>query len=309
MEKQKTIKRAFNIEGKGLHTGKHISVQFYPAEINTGIVFKRSDIEGQPSIQAIADYVVDTSRGTTLSNGTFLIKTIEHLLAAITSLSIDNIIIDMNCEEVPILDGSAGQYVQHFKNIGIIEQKAEKVIYKIDKTLSIYDKDKEVQITITPADTLSITCVIDYKSQIIPAQEATMYDIKDFASEFASARTFVFLHEIEPLFKNGLIKGGDLQNAIVFIDHVISEEEQARLAKYFNMPDIKVLKEGILNNVELRYDNEPARHKLIDILGDITLAGFAFTGHIHAFRPGHKTNTDFAKIIRNHILQHNFQEI
>jgi UDP-3-O-[3-hydroxymyristoyl] N-acetylglucosamine deacetylase/3-hydroxyacyl-[acyl-carrier-protein] dehydratase len=305
MEKQNTIRQPFKIEGKGLHTGKHISVQFYPAEINTGIVFKRTDLAGQPAILAIADYVTDTSRGTTLSNGVFVVKTIEHLLAAITGMLIDNIIIEMNCEEVPILDGSSGQYIEHFSSIGVIEQDALKNVFRINEELSIYDEEKDVHIRITPSDTFSITCVIDYKSHIIPVQEVTMHDIKDFATEFASARTFAFLHEIEYLFQNGLIKGGDLQNAIVFIDHVISEEEQARLSKYFNMPDIKVLKEGILNNVELRYKNEPARHKLIDILGDITLVGFPFTGHIHAIRPGHKTNTDFAKIIRNHILQHN----
>lgn len=303
MEKQKTIAGPCELHGIGLHTGKEVHLRFRPAEADQGIVFVRTDLDGHPSIQALADFVTDTSRGTTLSNGKAVVKTVEHLLSAVAGMQIDNIIVEMNCEEPPILDGSAGIYVETLKGAGVCEQDKEKKIYTINKELTLYDAEKDVQLTLTPADTFSITSIIDYKSQIIPPQEVTLHSIKDFNDWFAPARTFAFLHEIEPLIKNGLIKGGDLENAIVFIDHVISEEEQKRLAEYFNMPDIKVLKEGILNNVKLRFENEPARHKLLDCLGDLTLVGFAFTGHITASRPGHKTNTDFAKLIRNHIKE------
>jgi UDP-3-O-[3-hydroxymyristoyl] N-acetylglucosamine deacetylase / 3-hydroxyacyl-[acyl-carrier-protein] dehydratase len=302
MEKQKTIGGIRELQGKGLHTGNTVCLRFLPAPVNQGIVFKRVDVYEDNTIPALADYVTDTSRGTTISNGKVTVRTMEHMLAAITGLHIDNITIEINSEETPIIDGSALSYITLLQEAGIVEQDAERKVYKIEKRIEIYDKEKDVHIYIEPCDTLKISCTIDYKTHIIPIQQVTMESIDDFAEHFAPARTFAFLHEIEPMLKHGLIKGGDLHNAIIFIDHVISEEEQQRLIKYFNMPEIKVMKEGILNNVELRFENEPARHKLIDILGDMTLVGIPFTGHIFANRPGHKTNTDFAKIIRNHLL-------
>ncbi len=302
MEKQKTISTVCELQGKGLHTGKNVSIKFLPADVDTGIVFRRTDLDGDNEIQALADFVVDTSRGTTISNGYVTAKTIEHLLAAITGSQIDNIVIELDCEEIPIIDGSAHGYVDAIESAGITEQNAQKNTIHINREINIYDAEKDVHITLYPCETLKITCTIDYKSAIIPPQEVTMEHIGEFNDNFAPARTFAFLHEIEPMLQHGLIKGGDLQNAIIFIDHVISAEEQQRLIKYFNMPDISVREEGILNNVELRFENEPARHKLIDILGDLTLVGIPFTGHIVAHRPGHKTNTDFAKLIRKHLM-------
>ena len=302
MEKQKTIRGICELQGKGLHTGNTVTLKFLPAPINQGIVFKRVDVYEDNTIPALADFVTDTSRGTTISNGKVTVRTMEHMLAAIKSLHIDNITIEINSEETPIIDGSAKAYISLLRETGIIEQDAEKKVYAIKKKIEIYDEEKDVHIYIEPCDQLKISCTIDYKTHIIPVQRVTMENIDDFAEHFAPARTFAFLHEIEPMLKHGLIKGGDLHNAIIFIDHVISEEEQERLINYFNMPNIKVTKEVILNNVELRFDNEPARHKLMDILGDITLVGLPFTGHIHANRPGHKTNTDFAKILRKHLL-------
>jgi UDP-3-O-[3-hydroxymyristoyl] N-acetylglucosamine deacetylase / 3-hydroxyacyl-[acyl-carrier-protein] dehydratase len=302
MEKQKTIGSICDLHGKGLHTGKEVHMRFLPGEPGQGIIFKRTDLFGNNTIQAIVDFVTDTSRGTTISNGFVTVKTIEHLLAAIAGMQIDNITIELTGEEIPIHDGSAVSYINTLQSVEIIEQEAEKKVYHLVKPLSIYDEEKDVHITLEPCDQLSITCTIDYKTHIIPPQSVTMKRIEDFNSQFAPARTFAFLHEIEPMLKNGLIKGGHLQNAIIFIDHIISEEEQQRLIKYFNMPDIRVRKEGILNNVELRFENEPARHKLIDILGDLTLVGMPFTGHITAHRPGHKTNTEFALIVRKHLM-------
>jgi UDP-3-O-[3-hydroxymyristoyl] N-acetylglucosamine deacetylase / 3-hydroxyacyl-[acyl-carrier-protein] dehydratase len=302
MEKQKTIGSICELQGKGLHTGKEVQLRFLPGKPGQGIVFVRTDLKNNNTLQAIADYVTDTSRGTTISNGHVTVRTIEHMLAAITGLGIDNLSIEINCEETPINDGSAKGFIDVLNNAGIIEQDAFKKVYSINQFLEIYDHEKDVHISVEPCDELKISCTIDYKSQIIPPQKVIMNNIGEFATQFAPARTFAFLHEIEPMLQHGLIKGGDLQNAIIFIDHVISAEEQQRLIRYFNMPDIKVLKEGILNNVELKFENEPARHKLVDILGDLTLVGLPFTGHIIAHRPGHKTNTDFAKIVRKHLM-------
>jgi UDP-3-O-[3-hydroxymyristoyl] N-acetylglucosamine deacetylase / 3-hydroxyacyl-[acyl-carrier-protein] dehydratase len=302
MKKQKTIKEPCELHGKGLHTGNKVCLRFLPAEVNQGIQFIRTDLTGDNTIDAIADYVTDTSRGTTISNGYVTVKTIEHMLAAVSGMQIDNLIIEIDGDETPIIDGSALGYIQLFQQTGVVEQNAIKNVKSVNKTIDIYDEEKDVHISIEPCETLKITCVIDYKSQTIPPQQVMMDHIDEFNTQFAPARTFAFLHEIEPLIKHGLIKGGDLQNAIIFIDHIISEEEQKRLSEFFNMPNIRVRKEGILNNVELRFENEPARHKLIDILGDITLVGMPFTGHIKATRPGHKTNTDFAKVLRKYLM-------
>ncbi len=302
MDKQRTIRNSCELNGKGLHTGKEVYLRFLPGDPDQGIVFRRTDLQGENTIRAIADYVTDTSRGTTISNGVVTVKTIEHLLAAIAGMQIDNVIVEINCEEIPIIDGSAAGYIEILRKSGVVEQDAERKVHQLKERYEIYDEEKDVHIAIEPDDKLSISCTIDYKSQTIPPQNVVMEKIEDFGSDFAPARTFAFLHEIEPMLKNGLIKGGHLQNAIIFIDHVISDEEQKRLIEYFNMPDIQVREEGILNNVELRFDNEPARHKLIDILGDLTLVGVPFTGKIIAYRPGHKTNTDFAKILRKHLM-------
>ncbi len=302
MEKQKTISRLPEIQGKGLHTGKDVTMKFLPGEPGQGVVFRRTDLSGDNTIKAIVDYVTDTSRGTTISNGYVTIRTIEHLLAAIAGMQVDNITIELSDEEIPINDGSAKSYIEMLESAGIIEQNAERKVYKLNKPFIVTDEEKDVHISLEPSEKLTISCTIDYKTHIIPPQHVVLDRIEDFQKLFAPARTFAFLHEIEPMLKKGLIRGGHLQNAIIFIDHLISEEEQQRLINYFNMPDIRVREEGILNNVELRFDNEPARHKLIDILGDLTLVGMPFTGNIKAYRPGHKTNTEFAKMIRKHLM-------
>lgn len=296
-----TIAAPFEIKGKGLHTGNQVTVKFLPAEPNHGIKFKRVDIEGFPIIEAVADYVTDTSRGTTLNKNNVSVKTVEHLLAAVVGLGIDNLLVEINCDETPILDGSSGVYTDNILKTGIVSQNAEKKYFEFKEEISIYDAEKDVEIKLIPADEFKITCIIDYNSKVLPEQEVTLNNLSEFADGFSRARTFVFLHEIEPLIKHGLIKGGDLQNAIVFVEHVISEEEQNRLVKFFNIPEVKITKSGILNDNELRFENEPARHKLLDIIGDISLVGIPFKGHIIARRPGHRTNTDFAKKIRNYI--------
>lgn len=301
MDKQKTIAKPFEINGKGLHTGNQVTVKFIPAEIDHGIVFKRIDIESQPTIEALADYVTDTSRGTTLTKDQVSVKTVEHILAAVFGLQIDNLLIEINCDETPILDGSSGVYTENLKKVGVISQNANKEFFVFNEEISIYDNQKDVEIKIIPSEKFQITCIIDYNSKVLPSQEVTLNDLDEFENGFSRARTFVFLHEIEPLIKHGLIKGGDLQNAIVFVENVISEEEQKRLIEFFNVPEVKITKSGILNDNELRFDNEPARHKLLDMIGDISLVGIPFKGHIIARRPGHKTNTDFAKKIRNYI--------
>lgn len=301
MDKQKTIFNSFTLSGKGLHTGNQVTIKFLPAEPNFGIVFKRVDLAEKPTIEAIADYVTDTSRGTTLTKNNINVKTVEHVLAAIFGLGIDNLLIEIDCDETPILDGSSGIYTNEFLKNGIIQQEADKEFFTFKEEISIYDSIKDVDIKIIPCDEFKVTCIIDYNSKVLPMQQITMNSINEFESEFAQARTFVFLHELEPLIKHGLIKGGDIQNAVVFVEKTISAEEQKRLVDYFNAPDVVLVNGGVLNNNKLRFENEPARHKLLDILGDISLVGIPFKGHIIAKRPGHKTNTDFAKKIRNYI--------
>jgi len=305
MIRQKTIKKTCTLSGKGIHTGNKSIVSFHPAAPNSGIRFIRTDIDSHPVIKAHIDCVSDTSRGTTISNGTITIKTTEHILAALYGLEIDNISIHLNCEEPPIFDGSILSYVAALEKAVIVEQDAEKKYIEIDKPITYVDKEKESEITIYPANDFKVTCLIDYKTKIIPPQQAVLNSLQEFKQEFASARTFCFLHEIEPLLKNGFIKGGDLYNAVVFVDHVISEEEQIRLSEYFNQASVKILKQGVLNNVKLRFSNEPARHKLLDILGDLALLGAPIKGHIVAKKPGHKTNIEFIKLISKHIKNYN----
>ncbi len=300
-EKQVTLKKEVSISGIGLHTGVNVTLNFKPAAVNTGFIFKRVDLEGQPEFPAIVDYVVDTSRGTTLEYKGARVTTIEHVLAALVGLDIDNVIIEMDHDEAPILDGSSIQYVELLNKVGFIEQDADRVYFDLDEVISYSDSDRQTEMTIIPDNSRRFSVMIDYNTKVLGTQNAELNDIKDFAKEIAPCRTFVFLHELEFLLDNNLIKGGDLSNAIVFVNKEISEKELKRLATLFNKPTVNVAKRGILNNLDLAFDNEAARHKLLDVVGDLALIGQKIKGRVIATRPGHPTNVAFAKKIRAYI--------
>jgi UDP-3-O-[3-hydroxymyristoyl] N-acetylglucosamine deacetylase/3-hydroxyacyl-[acyl-carrier-protein] dehydratase len=297
-EKQKTIGKPVSVKGNGLHTGVEVTLTFHPAPINTGIVFRRSDIENNPSIKAIVENVVDTSRGTAIEENGARIYTVEHVLAAVAGNGIDNIYIDLNGQETPILDGSARVFFDSIAEAGVVEQDAEKYIFTLKEKISYSDPERGIEIIAYPDDKLSLNVLIDYNSTFLVNQYALLNDVKDFRQEIACCRTFVFLHELEMLLKNNLIKGGDLSNAIVIIDREINQEELDRLATLFNKPKVQVKSQGVLNNVDLYFNNEPARHKLLDLYGDLVLAGCPVNAKIIAKKPGHFSNTEFAKLLK-----------
>ncbi len=305
-EKQTTIAEEVSISGIGLHTGSEVNLKFIPAAANTGYVFRRVDIEGKPEFPALADYVVDTSRGTTLEHKGTRITTIEHVLAALVGLSIDNVIVEMDQEEAPILDGSSFYYVHILQEVGLVELDEIREYFELKEVISYIDNDRNTEMTIIPDDSRRISTMIDYNTNVLGTQNAELNNYKDFAVEIAPCRTFVFLHELEFLLDNNLIKGGDLSNAIVFVNKQVSDKELKRLAKLFNKPTVEVMQKGILNNLELKFDNEAARHKLLDVMGDLALIGMPVRGRVIAVRPGHETNVAFAKKIREHIKKRNF---
>ncbi len=296
--RQRTIKSAVSVNGVGLHTGVKVTLTFKPAPENHGFKFKRVDLPGQPVIDADVDNVTDTSRSTTLSQNGASVSTTEHVLAALVGCEIDNVMIELDSVEVPIMDGSAIEFVNAIESAGCIEQDAEREYYNIPHNIHYGEEDRKVEMVAMPLDDYRFTCMVDYNSPVLGSQHATITSIKDFKQEIASCRTFVFLHELEMLLKHNLIKGGDINNAIVIVDHEIDEQELKDLAKAFNREEIKVAREGILNNIELRYQNEPARHKLLDMIGDLALIGVPIKGHIMAARPGHAANVAFAKKIK-----------
>lgn len=301
-EKQCTIDKPITVKGNGLHTGKEVTLTFQPAPADHGIKFCRIDLENKPVIDAIADYVVDTSRGTTIEYQGVRLVTIEHVLASIAGLGIDNILVEVNNEEMPIMDGSARYFVEALTSAGMRILDANRHYFEIRNTLTLADPDRKSEMVIVPDDSYRLSVMIDFETRILGTQYASISDIDDFKDEIADCRTFVFLHELEFLINNNLIKGGDVSNAIVFVDRLLSETELDNLARHFNKPKVTVLKEGILNNLELRFHNEPARHKLLDVIGDLALIGMPIKGHVIATRPGHHVNTGFAKLIREHIL-------
>lgn len=302
-EKQKTISREVSVSGIGLHTGQKVTLTFKPAKANHGYKFKRIDLENQPVIDASVDYVVDTSRGTTIEHNGVRIATVEHVLSALAGLEIDNALIEINCSEPPILDGSAKFYVEALQSAGITTLDAEKKYFTLTSNIFLKDEEKKVEMLIVPSDQFQVSAMIDYETQVLSTQNAHLKILKDFAKEIAPCRTFVFLHELEHLLKNDLIKGGDLKNAIVFVNREVEQDELDRLADLFSKPKIAVRQDGILNNLEMYFPNEPARHKLLDIVGDLALIGMPIKGHIYANRPGHKTNVEFAKLIKEQILR------
>lgn len=303
IEKQTTLNNEVELEGIGLHTGVNVKMIFKPAPANHGFVFKRSDLDGQPEIPALAEYVVDTSRGTTLSNNGATVATVEHALAALVGIGIDNAIIEMNQEETPIMDGSSRFFIQALLNGGIKELEEEREYFELDDVITYTDESRQTEITIIPDEKRRYNVMIDYNTRVLGTQNAELNDISKFSEEIANCRTFVFLHELEYLLDHNLIKGGDLSNAIVFVNKVVSQEELDRLALLFNKPKVEVLQRGILNNVELYWNNEPARHKLLDVIGDMALIGRPVRGRVIALRPGHSANVAFSKLIRKHMKQ------
>jgi UDP-3-O-[3-hydroxymyristoyl] N-acetylglucosamine deacetylase/3-hydroxyacyl-[acyl-carrier-protein] dehydratase len=300
-EKQRTIAKPVSLKGNGLHSGVEVEVIIRPAPENHGYQFKRTDVEGSPVIRALAEYVKITERSTTIVDKGASITTVEHLLAALYGMGVDNALMEINGPEVPIIDGSSKPFVSAILSAGIVEQEADRICYSIREKVEYKDEARGIEIVAYPDDDFLIDVHIDYESRVVGHQYATMKNISEFKSGFSACRTFVFLHELEFLQKNNLIKGGDLDNAIVIIDRPVTQDEIDRLARVFNKPSIKVKPEGILNNVELAFDNEPARHKLLDVIGDLALCGVRLKGHIIANKPGHNANVEFAKILRKSI--------
>jgi UDP-3-O-[3-hydroxymyristoyl] N-acetylglucosamine deacetylase / 3-hydroxyacyl-[acyl-carrier-protein] dehydratase len=297
-EKQRTLAKETSLTGKGLHSGITVTMTFKPAPANHGYKFCRVDLPGKPIIDALAENVSDTSRGTTLIHNNASVSTVEHVLAALHGLRIDNALIELNGSEAPILGGSAWKIVEAIKEAGIIEQKEDRNYFVVKQKITFSDEEHGVDLIIYPDDHLSINVLIDYNSKILGNQYAILDTIDDFEKEISKSRTFVFFHELEPLFNRGLIKGGDLDNAIVILEKEVEQSEIDRIARLFNRPGINTHTAGVLNNTELRYTNEPARHKLLDILGDLALVGHPIKGKVVATRPGHSANTKLAKLMR-----------
>lgn len=293
--KQKTIKNEVILSGVGLHTGNKVTLTFKPAPINHGYVFVRKDLEGEPIIEASAEYVINTQRGTNLEKHGVFVNTSEHVLAAVVALDIDNIIIEINAPEPPIMDGSSKHFVEALEKAEIQEQDAERDEFIVKEIISYKDEETGSEIILMPCDNYQITAMVDFGTKVLGTQNATMNSLSEFKTEIANARTFSFLHELETLLDNNLIKGGDLNNAIVYVDKEISNETMDKLKKAFNKEKLSVKPNGILDNLTLRWANEAARHKLLDVIGDLALVGCRIRGKVIANKPGHLVNTVFAK--------------
>lgn len=305
-DKQHTLKTAATISGTGLHTGIVADLTLKPANPGFGLQFQRVDLPNKPIIKADCDLVTDTSRGTTLeANGT-KVSTIEHVLAALVGMGVDNCLIEITGPEVPIMDGSSEPFVQLIEEAGLEEQDADKIWYSIDENIYHQDEQKRVEMVAMPAADYQITTLIDFNSPVLGTQHAGLKHIRDFKEKIAPCRTFCFLHELEMLLDNNLIKGGDINNAIVVVDKPVDAEEMVRLKKIFKKDNIEVKSEGYLNNLELRFPNEPARHKLLDVVGDLALIGYPIKARIIANRPGHSSNVEFAKKIKQYIKKHKY---
>lgn len=295
MVKQTTIKEPISLEGVGLHTGQQVKMTFKPAPVNNGYTFVRVDLEGAPVIEADANYVTTTQRGTSMEKLGVKINTTEHVLAAFVGCDVDNVIIELNASEPPIMDGSSKYFVEAIEKVGIIEQDAERNVYVVKEVISFVDENTGSEITVIPADEYSVTAMVDFGTKVLGTQNATLKHVSEFKEEFANCRTFSFLHELEGLLAHGLIKGGDLNNAIVYVDKEISDETMEHLKKAFGKDQISVKSNGILDNLTLHFPNEAARHKLLDVMGDLALIGTRIKGKIIANKPGHYVNTMFAK--------------
>jgi UDP-3-O-[3-hydroxymyristoyl] N-acetylglucosamine deacetylase/3-hydroxyacyl-[acyl-carrier-protein] dehydratase len=297
-EKQRTLAKEISLSGKGLHSGIDVTLTYKPAPENYGYKFCRVDLPEKPLIDALAEHVTDTSRGTTLVQNNASVATIEHVLAALHGLQVDNALIELDGPEAPIMGGSSWKFVEAINKAGIVEQKEDRNYFVVKQKITFSDEEHGVDLMVYPDDHFSVNVFIDYNSRILGNQYAILDTIEDFAEEISKSRTFVFFHELEPLFKMGLIKGGDLDNAIVILEKEVEQSEIDRIAKMFNRPGISTHTAGVLNNTELRYPNEPARHKLLDIMGDLALVGHPIKGKVVATRPGHYANTRLAKVMR-----------
>lgn len=307
MLKQKTLKKSFSLSGKGLHTGLNLTVTFNPAPENHGYKIQRIDLEGKPIIDAVADNVVETTRGTVLSKHGAKVSTVEHGMAALYALGIDNCLIEVDGPEFPILDGSSQYYVEEIEKAGLEEQNAVKDFYIIKSKIEFRDEKTGSSIIVLPDENFSLNVLVSYDSVIIPNQYATLEDMDKFKDEIAASRTFVFVREIEPLLSAGLIKGGDLDNAIVIYERKMSQENFDKLADVMGVPHMDADKLGYINHQPLVWANECARHKLLDVIGDLALIGKPIKGRIIATRPGHTINNKFARQMRKEIRLHEIQ--
>jgi UDP-3-O-[3-hydroxymyristoyl] N-acetylglucosamine deacetylase / 3-hydroxyacyl-[acyl-carrier-protein] dehydratase len=307
---QHTLASEIIISGVGIHTGHNVDITLKPAEPNTGIVFKRIDLKGQPTVKADVDNVVETTRSTTIEANGARIGTIEHLMAALVGNQVDNALIEINAEEVPILDGSSEPFIETIQKAGVKKQDAQKIYYTLQHNISFIDEEKKVEMVALPSNEYRINTLIDFNSPVLGTQHAALKDLSHFNKEIAPCRTFCFFHELEYLIDHNLIKGGDINNAIVVVDKEVSDEQVKRIAKVFKKDNVKVNEGGILNNLDLRFPNEPARHKLLDVVGDLALVGIPFKAHIIANRPGHSSNVAFARKIKEHLKkQKNKQQV
>lgn len=314
--KQRTIAKEITLKGVGLHTGENVTLNFVPAPENFGYAFKRIDLEGEPIIEADANYVVNTQRGTNLEKRGVKIQTSEHVLAALVGLEIDNVLIELNAPEPPIMDGSSKYFVEALEEAGIVDQNALRDEFIVKDVISYKDEETGSEITIIPAENYQVTTMVDFGTKVLGTQNATLENLNEFKSEIAGARTFSFLHELEMLLENGLIKGGDLNNAIVYVDKEISDSTMKKLEKAFNKKKLSIKPNGILDNLTLHQPNEAARHKLLDVIGDLALVGTRIRGKVIANKPGHFVNTQFAKKLskiikmekRNHVPQYDLSK-
>lgn len=298
MQLQQTIKKSYKFEGKGLHTGKTVRMKLNPAPEDTGIRFKRVDLPGTPEVPALAEYVSNTARSTTLSDGDCVVATVEHILSALTGLGVDNAIIELDNVEVPILDGSARDYVAAITKDGLRVQNAPRKFIELKEEVELVNEKTGSVVRITPADKLSYDLQIDFDSKVVGVQNAAWAPSVDYSKEIAPCRTFVFFHELEFLLNNNLIKGGDVDNALVIVEHPVSKEQIDRMAELFNKPKLRVDEKGYLSNVRLNFPNECARHKMLDLIGDLRLCGGFLKARITAVRSGHTINTNTAKAVR-----------
>lgn len=290
-----TISSPVSLSGRGLHTGKHVTVTFNPAPEYTGVLFRRVDLPGQPVIHAIATNVFDTSRGTSLKENAAEVRTVEHLMAALAGMQIDNVIVDIDAEETPILDGSSRFYVEALQNAGRVEQQQEREYFVVTKPVTFSLPEKQIELRIEPYDGYELKVDVDYGTDVLASQTAELKDIASFVPEIYNCRTFVFLHELQFLIANNLVKGGDVDNAIVFVAQMPEQKVLDQLSAFFNRKNLKVTENGVLDNVELHHPNEPARHKLLDLVGDLYLLGKPLKGRVYASHPGHFANTELAK--------------
>lgn len=308
--KQQTIGKPVEISGIGLHTGRPVSMKFLPADPGTGIRFKRVDLDGQPVIPADVSRVSYTNRGTVIKEGDAAVHTIEHCLSALVGCGIDNLLIEIDGPEVPIIDGSATHFIEAFDRAGITAQSEDREYFVVTEPIHYRNEETGSELIAMPSDHYEVTTMIDFNSNVLGKQFAYLSDLSQYRENIAPARTFVFLHELEVLLEQGLIKGGDLDNAVVIVDRVMDETSLAALAKKLNKPSIKVDQEGILSTTDLRFQNEPARHKLLDIMGDLYLIGRPIKGKIIAHKPGHTVNVEFARILKKHLLeQRKFKDV